>query len=239
VSYSEWANFWKDQKQSFHAVMRVSTTFFAERIEKLSLIKRSDTLLDYGCGPGFLADYFSNKGVSITGADINTSFIEQGKKNHPDSSFVLITTNSTENEKILKDTITDKRFNVIILLSIAQYYENENELEKTIRLLLPYLRESGKIIIADIINEKTSSLQDALSIFILCVRKRKVISFIKFIFYLLFSNYSDVSKKAKLLTVSEQSIRQIAAGLFLDYEKVDGLTPHPTRTNYILKKVLK
>ena len=49
VSYSEWGNFWKDQKESFHSVMKVSTTFFAIKLEALNLLKPSDKLFDYDC----------------------------------------------------------------------------------------------------------------------------------------------------------------------------------------------
>lgn len=236
MNHSEWENFWKDQRQSFLAVMKISTAFFASRLEILSLVKSTDTILDYGCGPGFLADYFANRGMSITGADINDFFITQSKKNHPQSSFILISSIPKENEKIMKDQLQDKKFDVIILLSIVQYLNDEQTLSQTISILRPYLSASGKIIIADVIDENTSSVRDALSIFRLCIFNNKIIAFIRFVFYLLFSNYRDLSKKVKLLMISESLVNQIATANQLTCEQVQGLTPHPTRTNYILKR---
>jgi 2-polyprenyl-3-methyl-5-hydroxy-6-metoxy-1,4-benzoquinol methylase len=236
MDHSEWENFWKDQRQSFQSVMQISTAYFASRLEALSLIKPTDTILDYGCGPGFFSDYFAGKDNRITGVDINDFFISQSKKNHPGSSFVLITTDTSENESILKNQLGGKRFDVILLLSIAQYFKDEKTLDQTVALLKPYLSDSGKLILADIIDENTSSIRDALSVLSLCIRKNKTIAFIRFMTYLLFSNYHDISKKEKLLKFSESTISQIASANHLTCKKIQELTPHPTRTNYVLQK---
>jgi len=236
MNHSEWENFWKDQRQSFQVVMQISTAFFASRLEALSLLKSGDTILDYGCGPGFLSDYFARRGMHITGADINDFFIAESKKKHPQSSFILISPIPKENEKILKDQLQDKKFDTVILLSIVQYFKDEQTLSQTIAILKPYLSDSGKIIIADVIDKDTSSVRDALAVFRLCILKNKTLAFAKFVFYLLFSNYRDLSKKVKLLMISESSITQIAAANGMTSEQVSDLTPHPTRTNYILKK---
>ena len=101
MSTTGWANFWEDQTHSFKTVMKIATTFFAREIEKQFHIKPTDKILDYGCGPGFLADYLATKAISITGADINKFYIDQCKINHPGSLFIHITPDQTSNEKIL------------------------------------------------------------------------------------------------------------------------------------------
>jgi hypothetical protein len=63
-----------------------------------------------------------------------------------------------------------------------------------------------------------------------------IVDFIKFIAYLLFSDYRKISKQASLLKISEQMVNRIAAVNTLRVEKVSGLTIHASRTNYVLTK---
>ncbi|WP_276367393.1 hypothetical protein [Chryseolinea sp. H1M3-3] len=81
MDLNTWDNFWKREEDSFHEVMKISTSFFAARLQKILKIKPGDELFDYGCGPGFLADDLELKQIRVTGADINNFFIEQSKKN--------------------------------------------------------------------------------------------------------------------------------------------------------------
>jgi hypothetical protein len=130
-----------------------------------------------------------------------------------------------------------RRFDYIILLSITQYFKDENELEKVVNFLSDYLEVNGKIIIADVINEHTSSIQDAFSLLYHCLKRGMLIPFARFIFYLVFSDYRKISKSTNLLQLSDQLITQISKNHSLIFEKIDGLTIHSTRTNYILTKI--
>ncbi|HEV8285347.1 MAG TPA: class I SAM-dependent methyltransferase [Chitinophagaceae bacterium] len=236
MSSPGWDSFWKSHNRPFNEVMKISTTFFAAQIEKLFGLNPIHEVLDYGCGPGFLADYLTNKKIQITGVDINTSSIEHNKNNHPESLYFLITSDIEEDKSIFESHLKEKKFDFIILLSVVQYFKNTDELNKTIKMFLPYLKEDGKIILADVIDPSTSSANDAVSLFIHCVKKVKPFVFFRFIFYLLSSDYKRFSKNVKLLRLSEQSIHQIANVNLLNCKKVNGLTIHPTRTNYVLSK---
>lgn len=237
MSSSGWDNFWKDQRQSFYAVMRIATGFFAAQLEKKYPIKQTDEILDYGCGPGFVADALAAKNISITGVDINDFFIEECRKNHPVSTFIHISTDIAENEKILSDHLKERKFDYIILLSVAQYFKSTGELEGIINLLRHFLKENGRIVIADVIDDSTSSVRDAIALFFHCVKKGRIGAFVGFISYLLFSDYRQISKKIKLLHVPEQVIQQVANNNSLHYKKVSGLTIHPTRSNYVLSNI--
>lgn len=231
-----WEHFWENQKFSFSAIMKISTAFCAVEMEKFFRWKPTDKILDYGCGPAFLADYMATKNISITGADINKFYIEQSKKKHPESLFIHLTTDIDFNKQTLDKHLSGDKFDFIILLSISQYFDSEVELEKVIRMLLSHLDGNGKIILADVIDPKTSSLKDAISLMLHCFKKGQIIAFIKFMLYLIFSNYRKLSRRVKLLTLSQQSIRQIAYKNLLDCEKVNGLTIHSSRTSYVLSK---
>jgi 2-polyprenyl-3-methyl-5-hydroxy-6-metoxy-1,4-benzoquinol methylase len=233
MSSTTWDKFWKDQRQSFYAAMKIATGYFVTQLEKLYQIKPTDAIFDYGCGPGFVADSLAAKKIPVTGADINEFFIDECRKNHPASLFMVITTDISTNKKILDEQLKEKRFDYILLLSVAQYFKNTGELEELIRMLRFYMKENGKIIVADVIDENTSSIRDALSLLLHYIKIGKVLTFFRFMFYLMFSNYRKISGKMPLLKIPEQSIRNIAANNSLNYEKVKGLTIQPTRSNYI------
>ncbi len=234
MSTPGWGNFWKDQRQSFYAVMKMATSYFVSRFEKQYPLQPADELFDYGCGPGFVADSLAGKPIQLTGADINDFFIEECRKNHPAFRFMVITTDAANNKKILSEELKGKQFDHILLLSIIQYFKSATDLDNVLGMLRSYLKPQGKLIIADVLDENTSSLKDAFSLFVHCIKKGRIGAFVGFISYLLFSDYRKISKQNKLLLVSEQTIRDIAARYGLHCEKVSGLTLQKSRSNYIL-----
>jgi 2-polyprenyl-3-methyl-5-hydroxy-6-metoxy-1,4-benzoquinol methylase len=235
-SENSWASFWKNQAHSFDDVMKVSTSYFARRFIEKFKISPTDELFDYGCGPGFLADSLATFNIKITGADINLSFVDQCKKNHPGANTFLITVDPNANQAILNDNLKGKKFDFIVLLSISQYLENVGALESIIALLKTHLNERGKIIIADVVDHKTSSLRDLIAIKFECIRSGKTIAFVRFFFYLLFSNYRRLSLSIHLLHISEENMNRIARNTLLRCEKVNRLTVHPTRANYVFTR---
>jgi 2-polyprenyl-3-methyl-5-hydroxy-6-metoxy-1,4-benzoquinol methylase len=231
---SGWDNFWKDQKRSFYAVMKISTGYFTRQIVQKGYVRSGDAVLDFGCGPGFVADDLANKGIHYTGLDINEFFIAACRKNHPWFNFYHITTDTAANKTILKNELgLITEFNRIILLSVVQYLNSTDDLNRIIQLLLSYLEKDGQILIADVIDSTTSSARDAWALFKYCLQKGKLGAFTGFMAYLLFSDYRQLSKKMQLLQISEQAMQAIAANNGLQCRQVPGLTVHPTRKNYV------
>lgn len=229
-----WDNFWKDQKRSFYAVMKISTGYFTRQLIQKKYIQPGDALLDFGCGPGFVADDLAGYGIHLTGLDINAFFIEECRKNHPAFSFIHITTDPSTNKDILKSMLGPARFNRILLLSVVQYLKSTDDLNRIIQLLALYLEQDGQIFVADVIDSTTSSVRDAWALFKYCLRKGRLGAFTGFIAYLLFSDYRQLSKNMQLLQISPQAMQEIAASNGLQCREVPGLTVHPTRKNYLL-----
>jgi 2-polyprenyl-3-methyl-5-hydroxy-6-metoxy-1,4-benzoquinol methylase len=231
-----WEKFWENQTDSFDAVMKISTSYFASQLETKLGLTEGVEIFDYGCGPGFLADSLQTKKVKITGADINNLFIEQCKRKHPAFSFILITTNLANNKEILDKHLTTKQFDFIILLSVAQYLKNIESLEQLLVMLCNYLKEDGKIVVADIVDDNTSSIADARALFLACLKSGKLRAFLRFMFYLISSDYKKLSGRVRLLKVPETAMINISKNTALNCKKINGLTLHPTRTSYILTK---
>jgi len=235
MSSFEWGRFWKEKK-SFHAITKMSTVFFASQIEKKYHLKPGDHILDFGCGPGFVADTLAIKNISVTGLDINEFFIDECRKKYTASSFIHITTDIAVNKKILNEQLKERKFDLIIFLGVAQYLDSIKEVEDVIKMLLFYVKEHGKLIVGDVIDENTSSFKDAFSLSLHYIKKGKIAAFIRFVFFMLFSNYRNISKEASMLKVPELSICKIAENNLLDYQKVDRLSIHPSRSSYVLSK---
>jgi 2-polyprenyl-3-methyl-5-hydroxy-6-metoxy-1,4-benzoquinol methylase len=231
-----WTQFWQLERRSFHDVMKLATHHFAAKISKRFSLNSHHEVFDYGCGPGFLADYLRSRDLKITGADINEYFIEECRKNHPHSLFVHISTNLSETTKQLDRAFGEKKFDFIVLLSIAQYFENMEEFEQVIVLLMSRCKSDGRIIVADIIDENTSSYRDALGLLSQCLRNGKLLAFFRFMIFVTSSSYAQVHKRTHLLKIPETFIIEMSLRNALTYEKVSGLTIHPSRTNYILSK---
>ncbi len=234
MSSTGWSHFWKEPKHSFDEVMKISTTFYASKMEKLFQLQPTDKVFDYGCGPGFLVDYLTDLNISVTGADINKLYVEKNKINHPDSLFIHLSSDIHENKETFEKQLVGIEFDFVVLLSVTQYFEDETELDIVVNMLYPFLKKEGKLILADVVDPNTSAVKDALSLLIHCIKRNRLFAFIKFILYLMFSDYRKISKDVNLLTLSEQSIRQIANRNMLDYAKINGLTLHPSRCNYVL-----
>jgi 2-polyprenyl-3-methyl-5-hydroxy-6-metoxy-1,4-benzoquinol methylase len=231
-----WTQFWQLERRSFHDVMKLATHHFAAQISKRFSLSSHHEVFDYGCGPGFLADYLSRRDVKIAGADINEYFIEECGRNHPHYLFVNISTDLSETNKELDRVFGEKKFDYVVLLSIAQYFENAAEFERVIKLLISYCKSGGKVIAADIIDENTSSFRDVFGLLSQCLRHGKLLAFFRFMVFVTSSSYAKVHKQTHLLKIHETFVSEMCSRNRLTYEKVSGLTIHPSRTNYILSK---
>jgi 2-polyprenyl-3-methyl-5-hydroxy-6-metoxy-1,4-benzoquinol methylase len=234
VQSGEWGKFWETQKTAFYEVMKIATQGFAKRLVATLQINASHHILDYGCGPAFLIDDLKHTTNYIAGADINPFFIEQARYNHPHYTFVLISTDTEQTRLTLQQQLAGKQYDFIVLLSISQYFPDLQSFGQVIDMLSGYMSSKGRIVVADVIDEKTSSYRDALALLYQCIKRGKIISFTRFMLYVLFSSYSQTSKRAKLLMISREAIEAVAGNCGLKCESVPGLTIHPSRSNYIL-----
>jgi len=236
VKSGEWGKFWETQKTAFYEVMKIATQGFAKKLVATFQINSSHHVLDYGCGPGFLIDDLRHTTHHIAGADINPFFIEQARQNHPHYTFVLIGIDIERTSITLQQQLAEQQYDLIILLSISQYFPDVQSFSRVVDVLSGYLGNTGKIVVADVIDENTSSTRDALALLYLCLKRGKIISFARFMLYVLFSSYSETSRKARLLTISNAEMVTVAMQCGLKCESVPGLTIHPSRSNYVLSK---
>ncbi len=77
--------------------------------------KKSDTLLDIGCGQGFFAKHFSARGAAVTGLDISPELIAIAEKAAPDAGFFV---GSAENLSTIKDKSITSAYSILAIQNI-------------------------------------------------------------------------------------------------------------------------
>ena len=231
---SNWAHFWQAERHAFDDVMRLATQYFANQFCKVFQVQGGVHVFDYGCGPGFLADVLMPKGVVFSGADINQYFIDLCREHHPEGNFFCVQADAGKNAPLLQYHLA-KPADFIILLSITQYLSAPEDLEQIIASLKPHLAKAGRIIIADVVDEHTRSYRDALSLLFHTARSGKLGAFVRFMRYVLGSEYARTAKATSLQTIPESFMHQMCIRQELTCHRQAGLTFHPTRKNYILQ----
>ena len=214
--------------------MQINTSYFADQLKRSYHLNHDTNLLDYGCGPGLLIDSLGSGNLNCTGVDINAYFIDECKRNHPSAVFFQISTDVATTQSLFQQAIAFRKFDLVIMLSILQYFKSAGEIENLLSFLKNYLTPSGKIILADVVDDTNAPLRDTWSLFKQSLTRGKTVAFVRFILYLIFSPYRKISDQQKLLVLSNDTITTIASKVGLNIKIVHGMTIHPSRANYVL-----
>ena len=103
-------------------------------------------ILDVGCGTGELTKKLVSFGKELTGIDISEIMLHEAEKRNYDEKIIYIKTSA---EIYLGET--DKQFDIIISVA-ALHHMNE---ERILKAMKDKLTKNGKILILDIVKEKT------------------------------------------------------------------------------------
>ena len=206
-----WKSYWENNPKLFMRVMQNSTRYFSKKLLKFNLITESDIILDYGCGPGNLAEGLNGKIGRYYGVDISKTYIQQAK-NKMDAfhEFYFIHLNSNNPFNELKQlSEIGQLFDCIIVFSVIQYFNNKEEVSNLLKNCKSLLSPSGKIILADILENEKGVLKDLWSICLHSLANGYFISFLFFVARLKFSNYNIMKNKHKLLHLSIEEVEGI------------------------------
>lgn len=228
--HSAWSRFWKESGSQFDEVMEVSTWAAARRLDHHYRFNASNSILDFGCGPGYLVKYLLPTLVQITGADISMEVVEQNRIRYPGTQFIFIDDISS-----LHNALGKRRFDYIILLSVVQYFGEIARVQEVVGELHKVLKPTGRLIIADVVNSKTSRLSDAAAAFFECLNRGRGLAFLRFIVRLLTSQYSTTVHSQPLLVIDDAGIESVASSNGMRWKKLPQMSVHPSRTSYELR----
>jgi 2-polyprenyl-3-methyl-5-hydroxy-6-metoxy-1,4-benzoquinol methylase len=228
-----WSNFWASNPKSFGIVMQKSTEYFVEKCLLNHVIKKGSSILDYGCGPGYLANTIKDFPSNYLGLDISETYINTCKLNFKNkSNFQFQILNHTETSS---HQLPNHFFDTVIILSVAQYLGSKEKVAELVASILPSLKPSGEIILADVIESEKHFLKDLFFIGIYSVVKGYFFQFLEFAFRLRFSSYNKLRLNNKLLMLNQKEIEDICQQLHLQYTILEASTLQRSRKTYLIR----
>lgn len=226
-----WLEFWQ-KKNNFDEKMHDNYNFFLSKVEDYITLSKDLTVLDWGSGPGHLADAWHNKVQAIHGADVSERYnaIASAKhSNHKNIFFHNIHPNDYLNLHILPPI----KFNLVIVMSVLQYYRNKEEVKQLLKNLLAFTAPDATILLADLIVHN-GLWRDLLGLLKQSIKKGTFFSVLFFIIQLRFSRYYYVKKKQGLLVISETEWKEMLDDLQLNYT----IIPEPITLQKDRKSIL-
>ncbi len=233
---SSWEKFWSEDPKLFGIVMQKSTDYFANQIISRKIIDQQNQVLDFGCGPGYLAESLLQQVNGYVGVDISPVYIDACKerfKAYPHFHFSLLHQNE-KNLGLREAGLPENNFDTIIILSVVQYFDTPKRVAELLESCKPLLTKNGKIILADTIASDHFLIKDVFNVLLNSIRHNYFFSFIKFIYQAKFSAYDQFRKKNQLLCLTETDIAAITKSIGLCYSIIPGCTLHASRITYCI-----
>lgn len=228
-----WLTFWKG-KNAFDELMAVNYSFFLKQVEKYVQPSADSYVLDIGSGPGNLEDAWYNKVKEIHGVDISERYNAMGRQKHSSHPNVFFH-DLPESNYVSLTQLGNKKFDIIIVMSVLQYYKNKQEVMQLLMNIKSYASPGAVLLLCDLMVESTF-FKEVTQVLLKSLRERKFISTLKLFFNLRFSNYYKVKKQNGFLVLKQLEWLQIMEQLHLNGEFVnEPLTLQKDRRNIIVR----
>ncbi|MRR36495.1 class I SAM-dependent methyltransferase, partial [bacterium] len=125
--------------------MRLESQEYVQRLERMNLISADSTILDFGCGAGFIAQMLAPRVKKISLWDISETMRRLALSHTAGCSNVtLLDFSDSAGPEV------GQAFDLILVNSVIQYME-PGEFTRWLSRWRQVLREHGKIVISDII----------------------------------------------------------------------------------------
>ncbi len=148
VAYWNQDDFWKNS-----LLWRVNTEIFFKYAKRLLEFKPGDSVLDIGCGAGYLEFFLSPWVKNICAVDVAQQFVDLAARR-------CCACTNVEIRKLSEDDYTNLGkvpgpFSVILCVSVLQYYRNLSEVESLIRAVKILASPGAQMLIADLPVERS------------------------------------------------------------------------------------
>lgn len=119
------------------------STTYSEAISKLLKINHGESILDLACGFGRYSLPLSKLGYSVTGIDLNESFIQEASQKANEMNL-----NAQFECADMRDYVKPDGFdNIIIMYNSFGYFQNPDDDKKVIKNCYQSLKPGGKLIL--------------------------------------------------------------------------------------------
>jgi 18S rRNA (guanine1575-N7)-methyltransferase len=127
------------EKYSKSGGMKRAQQEIAFKILDLIKVKKSEKILDVGCGVGYTLEVFQSQGYKIDGIDLIQEMVDKAKKN----GFKV----KQADMKNLNKVIKKERYNLIISISALQWIKEKEELQQVAKSFFHVLKKNGRAVI--------------------------------------------------------------------------------------------
>lgn len=219
-----WINFWDGQSvysdKFFYEAMKICL----ERSEKLLTPSPDDVVLDIGCGTGVLAKLLHEKVKEIHCVDTAPQMIEKARKSLADTDNVYFHVLDADNFTDLS-MFEDKKFDIVIVASVVQYYPDVATLEELIKEIQRVAKPGCRALITDI-HDTHSLIKDAGVQLWTALKNMYIFEVLRaFVKAKFGSNYLSVKESHGYLTTNRTELESLFAKLKIKGEvRGDGLT---------------
>jgi SAM-dependent methyltransferase len=228
-----WVDFWKE-KNAFDDSMGVNYGVFLEKVEKYIQPKSTDVVLDIGSGPGHLEDAWWAKVKEIHAVDISKRYNDIVRDKHRAHPNVFVY-DLLERDYLNFSIVGDRTFDIIIVMSVLQYYKDKDEVKRLISSTQQLAKPGGKMIIADIM-APTPFVKEVVQVLGDALKKGKFFSYLYLFVKLRFSPYYQTRKQAGFLVLTADDWKEIISDLKLNARFTEEpLTLQKNRKNLLVK----
>ena len=228
-----WLDFWQ-QENEFDYTMSVKYNYFLARIEKYIPLSKTFKVLDMGSGPGNLEAAWHDRVAEIHGLDISKRYNEIARARHAQHATIFFHDLSSD-DYLNFSPVADKKFDVIIVMSVVQYYRNAAEIEQLLKAIKQVAAPGAKAMICDLM-VGGSVLKDIGSIIGRSLKQGQLLTMLKLLIRLRLSSYYAVRKKNGFLVVPKEEWLAMCQKLALTAKFVEEpLTMQQERQNLLIQ----
>ncbi|MBC7570402.1 MAG: methyltransferase domain-containing protein [Spirosoma sp.] len=195
-----WLDFWQTENE-FDESMSANYAYFLAHVETLVSLTSGTRVLDIGSGPGNLEDAWYNRVAELHGIDISERYNALARTKHADHSTVFFH-DLPADDYLNFSVVAGRQFDLVIVMSVVQYYRNANEAMQLLANIKQLAAPGAKALICDLIVEE-GVMGDVLSILGRSLRQGQLLTMLKLLFRLRFSDYYEVRKQNGILVIPE------------------------------------
>lgn len=233
MAIQTWLDFWQKENE-FDDSMSMNYAYFLARVEKYIPLSKSQKVLDIGSGPGNLEDAWYDRVAEMHGLDISTRYNEIARSKHAAHQGVYFH-DLPANDYLNFGVVANQQFDVIIVMSVVQYYKSAADVETLIRNMKQVAAPGAKALICDLM-VGGSVISDIISIVGRSLRQGQLLSMLRLLVRLRFSPYYTVRKENGFLVLSRQEWLDISRRVGVAAHFVDEpLTLQQERVNLLIQ----
>lgn len=232
---NNWIEWWKTENIVSPATWLNNMEIFVTASDSLLHYNSADTILDIGCGPGYLAAFLKDRVKEIHCLDTSQRYLDLCKDKFGGHNNVFF-------YKLAADNYTDlsflkgKNFSIIICQSVIQYYKETGEVESLIKEVQRIAAPGGRFLISDI-PVRSSMATHVYGLLKGSFRRKRLVEISRMLFQAVASaKHRTAYLSSGLLTFSEDKLKALIHKLHLDADVLTSrLTVNENRRHLLIR----